>query len=109
MFHPKQLFSAALKMVHEKNSRVSLCVQDLFHPQDLGILATGFPSQAHGPHFQWVFGFRLDCVSLVLAHSIDAGLGIQPSISCVDDVGVVGVDELDGEGSVVKPGTTIGT
>ena len=22
-------------MVHEKNSRVSLCVQELFHPQDL--------------------------------------------------------------------------
>ena len=27
-------FSEALKMVHEKNSRVSLCVQELFHPQD---------------------------------------------------------------------------
>ena len=27
-------FSKVLKMVHEKNSRVSLCVQELFHPQD---------------------------------------------------------------------------
>ena len=27
-------FSAALKVTHEKNSRVSLCVQELCHPQD---------------------------------------------------------------------------
>ena len=44
-----------------------------------------------------------------LSHLGDAGLGIEPSISCVDDVGVVGVDEIDGEEPVVKPGTTIGT
>ena len=34
-------FSAALKMIRGKNSRVSLCVQELSHPQDsLGTLAT---------------------------------------------------------------------
>ena len=32
--YPNPHFSWALKMVHEKNLRVSLCVQDLFHPQD---------------------------------------------------------------------------
>ena len=57
--------------------------------------------------FDWVVFLRASLSSL--SHSIDAGLGIEPSISCVDNVGVVGVDELDGEGSVVKPGTTIGT
>ena len=31
-----------------------------------------------------------------LSHSTGAGLGIEPSISCVDDVGGVGADELDG-------------
>ena len=30
-----------------------------------------------------------------LSHSTDAGLGIKPSISCVDDFGGVGADELD--------------
>ena len=44
-----------------------------------------------------------------LSHRCDAGLGIEPSISCDDDVGVVGVHELDGEEPVVKLGTTIGT
>ena len=31
-----------------------------------------------------------------LSHSTGAGLGSEPSISCVDDVGGVGADELDG-------------
>ena len=35
-------------MIHEKNSRVSLCVQELYHPQDsLRILATIPESQNH--------------------------------------------------------------
>ena len=32
---PNPHFSQVLKMVHEKNSRVSLCVQELFHPEFL--------------------------------------------------------------------------
>ena len=32
--YPNPHFSWALKIVHEKNSRVSLSVQELFHPQD---------------------------------------------------------------------------
>ena len=44
-----------------------------------------------------------------LSHPIDAGLGIEPSISCVDGVGDVRVDELDGEEVVDKPRITIDT
>ena len=44
-----------------------------------------------------------------LSHSIDAGSGIGPSISCVDDVGGVGVDKLDKEEVVDKPGTIVAT
>ena len=32
--YPESNFSKVLKMVHEKNSRVNLDVQELFHPQD---------------------------------------------------------------------------
>ena len=39
-------FPAALKMIHEKNSRVSLCVQELFHPRrSLRTLATSLASR----------------------------------------------------------------
>ena len=53
----------ALKILHEKNWRVSLCVRELYHPQDfLLILAailvcrnnTGFPSSIVVP---FLFGF----------------------------------------------------
>ena len=53
-------------MVHEKNWRVSLCVQELCHPQDfLRILAaipvcrnkTGLSVLSRALHFYLVFGF----------------------------------------------------
>ena len=44
-----------------------------------------------------------------LSHSIDAGSGIEPLTSNVDDVGNVGVDKLDNEDIVDKPSTTIAT
>ena len=62
-------------MVHEKkNSRVSLCAKELFHPQDsLWIIAailvcrnTGFPVLVRDPHFYLVLGFRLVHVTTLL-------------------------------------------
>ena len=45
--------------------------------------------------------------SSALSHSIDAGIGVEPVLSCGNDVGGVVPDELDKEDVVDKPGTTI--
>ena len=50
------------------------------------------------------YGSHRTCLSS-LSHSIDVGSGIEPSISCVDDVGGAAVDKLDNEDIVDKPGT----
>ena len=59
----------------------------------------------------WLVGLRhgspRTCLSS-LSDSIDAGSGIEPSISCVD-VGGVGVDKLDNEDVVDEPGTMLAT
>ena len=61
--YPNPHFSQALKIVHEKNWRVSLCVQELYDPQEsLWILAAipvcrndkGLPVLARDPHFYLV-------------------------------------------------------
>ena len=60
------IFSATLKMIRERTSRMSLCVQELFHPQGfLSILAaiqvfwkmTRHPVLLHGPYLYSVCGF----------------------------------------------------
>ena len=64
--YPNPHFSQVLKIIHEKNLRVSPCVQELCHPQDsLWILAaipvfrngTRLPVLARGPHFFWFLDF----------------------------------------------------
>ena len=64
--YPSPHFSQALKMIHEKNLRVSLCVQELCHPQDsLWILVTipvcrnntSLPFLVRDSHFHLVMGF----------------------------------------------------
>ena len=62
-------------------------------------------------HFliSWVT-IRVSLTSLSsLSHSIDAGSGIEPLTSNVDDVRNVGVDKLDNEDIVDKPSTIIAT
>ena len=63
--HPNPHFSQDLKIIHEKNSRVRLCVQELCHPQDFRwILATipvwrnntGLPVLTHFSHVYLVLG-----------------------------------------------------
>ena len=124
-------FSLVLKKVHEKNSRVSLCVQELFHPQDsLWILATipvcrnntGVTVLARDSHFYLVLGFRLvhvrtllvfqkwtgllrTCLSTLSLDTIAGGWS-EWSIFWPERVVGVEVDEL--EEVVDKPGTTIG-
>ena len=53
-------------------------------------------------------GFHRACLSL-LSHLVDAGLGVESSLSCVGDVGGVGVDEHNAKEVVDNPGTTTGT
>ena len=50
----------------------------------------------------------LRACSSALSHSIDAGVGAEPVLSCGNGVGDVEPDELDEE-EVDEPGTTIGT
>ena len=119
--YPIPLYSAALKLIHEKNSRVRSCVLELFRPQDsptilLTILAdhaTGFTVRSRCLHFFCFFrfvlvhatGFSVLCCSYSLL--VDAGCNVGITASCNTDVGDVGVVEL--EEPVDKPGTTIGT
>ena len=51
----------------------------------------------------------LRACSSALSHSIDAGICVEPVLSCGNDVGDVEPDELDDEEVVNKPETTIGT
>ena len=55
-------------------------------------------------------GFRdgspLACSS-ALSHSINAGIGVEPVLSCGNHVGGDVPDDLDKEDVVDKPGTTI--
>ena len=46
--------------------------------------------------------------SSAFSHSIDAGMGVEPVLSCDGDVGGAELDELD-EVVVDSTGTTIGT
>ena len=70
VFYPNPHFSQAWapKMVHEKNWRVSLCVQELYHPQDFLWALAAIPVCRNGmgltflgrdPHFYLVLGFWL--------------------------------------------------
>ena len=52
-------------------------------------------------------GFLRPCSS-ALSLAIDAGTGVEPVLSCGNDVGGVEPDKLDEEDVVDKPGTTIG-
>ena len=60
----------------------------------------------------WIFGWVKRRVARVcssaLSLSTDAGIGVEPVLSCGNDVGGVERYELDEE-VVDKPGTTIGT
>ena len=47
--------------------------------------------------------------SSALSHSIDAGIGVVPVLSCGTDVRAFESHELDDEEDVDNPGTTIGT
>ena len=60
MFTPNPHFSQvqALKMVHEKNWRVSLCVQELCHPQDF-LRILGLTVLDGGLRFDLVWDFWL--------------------------------------------------
>ena len=106
-------------MIREKNSRMSLCVQELFHPQDslLNSCSNSGISENDGSsctcygHIFVVFGdFILvrrrvvSCCPSVFSHSIDAGMGFEPVLSCEDDVGDDESDELDEEDVVDKSG-----
>ena len=75
----------------------------------------GLPVRVRDPHFCWFFfeflagsgtGFHRSRSS-ALSLSIDAGIGVEPFLSCCNDVGVA--DELDEEEAVDRPWTTIGT
>ena len=58
----------------------------------------------------WLVGLQYGSLCTCLSspsHSINAGSGIEPLTSCVDDVGGVGLDKLDKEEVVDKPGTFI--
>ena len=60
----------------------------------------------------WLVGLRdgsLRACSSALSHSINAGIGVEPVLSCGDDVGGDVPDELDEQKVVDKPGTTIAT
>ena len=76
---------------------------------------TGRTIPVHGPHLCWVWFFFKDrrrvvpCLLVCTLHSIDAGIDVEPVLSCGNDVGDVGPDELDEEEFVNEPGTTIGT
>ena len=118
-------------MVDEKNSRVSLCVQELFHPQDsLWVLATtlvcrntGLPVPVRDPHFYLVLGFWLVHLTTLLMFQKWTGLPVlvyphfnlarlldgdlNGSISWHEGVVDAEVDEL--EEVEDEPGTTIGT
>ena len=74
----------ALKMVHEKNWRVSLCVQDLHRPRDfLSILAaipvcrnlTGLTVLNRGLRFYLVFGFLVGLGNGVSTCLLDTDTG----------------------------------
>ena len=60
----------------------------------------------------WLVGLRdasLRACSSALSHSINAGIGVEPVLSCGDDVGGDVPDKLDEQEIVDKPGTTIAT
>ena len=110
---------AALRITHEKNSRVRLGVLRHCHPQDsswtlLTILAdhvTGFTVLFRCLHFY--FGFLISAgprdgsprtlsMPLLLSLLVDSGCCVGVTISCGKDVGDVGVAER--EGPVVDQG-----
>ena len=69
---------------------------------------TGFIVPA--PHIDWVLGFfgglddgLLRVCSSALSHSTDAGIGVEPVLSCGTDVRGIEPDELDEEEVVDKP------
>ena len=60
----------------------------------------------------WLVGLRdgsLRACSSALSDSINAGIGVEPVLSCGNDVGGDVPDELDEQKVVDKPGTTIAT
>ena len=120
--HPVQLFSAALKLTHEKSSRVRPCVLELFRPQVFLLIlltilayhATGLSVPTRCPHVYQCFRFLLVLATgltradlLVLSPRVVAGRNTETTESCGHDVGDVGV--VGPKEPVDKPGTTIGT
>ena len=58
-------------------------------------------------HIAWLVGLRdgsLRACSSALSHSINAGIGVEPVLSCGNDVGGDVPDELDEQKVVDKPG-----
>ena len=120
---PIALFSAALKLTHEKNSRVRPCVLELLRPQDfLWILLTIFGRSRNKSHrtgsvssFLFVFfGFYWfwrhvspRAWLLILSLRVVSGRNVETTESCGNDAWNVCVAEL--EEPVDEPGTTIGT
>ena len=115
--HPVQLFSAALKLTHEKSSRVRPCVLELFRPQVFLLIlltilayhATGLSVPTRCPHVYQCFRFLLVLATglpradlLVLSPRVVAGRNIETTESCGHDVGDVGV--VGPKEPVDKPG-----
>ena len=86
------------------------------------MLSNGFPCTCHEfstvvrwlsyVDIAWLVVLRdgsLRVCSSALSHSINAGIGVEPVLSCGNDVGGDVPDELDEQEVVDKPGTTIAT
>ena len=95
------LFLAALKMIHEKNSRV--------RPHELEPLSsTRFSVNSCNHSGRWRNGSHRNLsMPLVLSLLVHVGCCAGITASCGKDVGDVGVAEI--EEPVKRPGTTIGT
>ena len=106
-------------MIREKNSRMSLCVQELFIHKILPEFLQSFRDFGMiqvSPFLLW--SISLLCLRILvglddglsracssgLSHSIDTGMGFESVLSCEDDVGDDESDELDEEDVVDKPG-----
>ena len=118
--YPVPLFLAALKLTHEKSSRVRPCTGTLSSTKlsvnsshHSGKSRNGFLRTVSLSPFFCVYGFcwfvrrASRAVLLVLSLLVDARCNVGSAASCDTDVGDVGVAEL--EKLVDKPGTTIGT
>ena len=82
--YPIPHFSYALKIIHEKNSRVSLCVRELCHPQDslnscnIPVYRnnTGLPVLARDSHFYLILESGLVYSTNLLMFQNNTGLAV---------------------------------